>query len=84
MAKWGIQNMRKSLVLLTGSVICLALLWSVPSNARSGGSQGGQHKDLTITKRDDKSSPKMMSSKPVGKFKPTKNRTDPYKNYNFR
>jgi hypothetical protein len=26
----------------------------------------------------------MMSSKPVRKFKPTKNRADPYKNYNFR
>jgi hypothetical protein len=81
----GLRNMYRSLVvLLTGSVICTALLWSAPSNARSGGSQGGQHKDLTITKRDDKSSPKMMSNKPGNKFKPTKYRADPYKNYNFR
>jgi hypothetical protein len=76
--------MSRSLFVLTGGAVCVALLWSMPANARSGGSQGGQHKDLTITKRDDKSSPKMMSSKPVSKFKPSKNRTDPYKNYNFR
>jgi hypothetical protein len=40
--------------------------------------------DISVTKKLDSSSPKMMSSKAPGGFKPSKSRTDPYKNYNFR
>jgi len=35
-------------------------------------------------KQFDTASPKMMSAKPTKKMKPTRNRADPYKNYNFR
>jgi len=40
--------------------------------------------DISITKKVDTSSPKMMSSKPSGTFKPNKSRVDPYKSYKFR
>jgi len=40
--------------------------------------------DISITKKIDSSSPKMMSAKPSGTFKPNKNRIDPYKDYKFR
>jgi type VI protein secretion system component Hcp len=48
----------------------------------SGGSHG--HSDLTITKKADPASPKMMSNKPAGTSKVKANRNDPYKNFNFR
>jgi hypothetical protein len=60
-------------------VVCIA--FSGPALAK-GASHG--HADLTIKKQTDTASPKMMSSKPGNTFKPSKNRVDPYKNYNFR
>jgi len=40
--------------------------------------------DISVTKKVDTSSPKMMSAKPSGTFKANKSRVDPYKNYKFR
>ena len=39
--------------------------------------------DISVTKKIDTSSPKMMSAKPSGIFRPNKSRVDPYKNYKF-
>ena len=49
-----------------------------------GGSKGPQHSDLSISKKTDKSSPKVLDAKTKGKFKPNDKRFDPYKNYKFR
>lgn len=43
-------------------VILIALAWPLSSQAR-GGSKSTGHKDITITKTTDKSSPTMMESK---------------------
>ncbi|HKS87128.1 MAG TPA: hypothetical protein VJR71_16745 [Pseudolabrys sp.] len=51
---------RKILSIVALSLIMLA--WPVPSQARSGGSKAGGHKEITITKTKDKSSPKLMDA----------------------
>ena len=63
----------------TAILVCIAF----SGTALAKGSSHG-HADLTIKKPVDTASPKMMSSKPGKTFKPSKNRVDPYKNYNFR
>jgi hypothetical protein len=74
--------MRKAALPVAIVAACVALSASAPALARgSGGSKVTQHSDLTITKTTDKSSPKLMSAKPV---KPNPKRVDPYRNYNFR
>ena len=60
-------------------VVAFACSAATPSLARS--SKEPQHSDLTILKKSDKSSPKLMSAKPV---KQNSKRFDPYKNYKFR
>jgi type VI protein secretion system component Hcp len=58
---------------------------SLSGGALAKGSGGSHtHSDITIKKQVDTASPKMMSAKPGKKMKPSTNRLDPYKNYNFR
>ncbi len=63
-------------------LIALACAAATPSGARgTGSSKASQHSDLTVSKTNDKSSPKMLDAKPVQQ---NKRRFDPYKNYKFR
>jgi type VI protein secretion system component Hcp len=59
--------MFRTFLFVTGIALCAVFLASAPSEARSKGSKG--HTDLTITKKQDKSSPKLMQSAPSGKAK---------------
>jgi hypothetical protein len=53
----------KSILLAIVSVCGISVLCALPAYAKSGGSNGGgKHKDITVTKTNDKSSPKMMST----------------------
>lgn len=74
--------MHRSLLGIAAILTCVG--FSAPVLAKGSGGGSHEHANLTISKKNDTASPKMMSSKPAGKFKPAKNRNDPYKNYNFR
>jgi hypothetical protein len=71
--------MNRTALCTVALLVCVAF-----SGAALAKGASHSHADLTIKKQVDTSSPKMMSSKPANTFKPTKNRVDPYKNYNFR
>ncbi len=58
--------------------VCAA---ATPSLARgTSSSKALQNSDLTVSKTNDKSSPKMLDAKPVQQ---NRRRFDPYKNYKF-
>lgn len=75
--------MRK-IVLFAAAGILWATLPAAALAKGGGGSKGAQHSDLTITKKTDQSSPKVMNAKGKGTFKPNSQRYDPYKTYKFR
>ena len=68
--------MSKSIIFGIGALIGLVIMLPQELNARSGGSQGG-HNGVTVSKSNDKSSPKMMQQRTSNKTnsQPTKRKT---------
>jgi len=53
----------RSVIKCVAALTVITLAWPAASQARNGGSKTTTPKEITITKTNDKSSPKMMESK---------------------